>query len=809
MLTLNTWQGLRMLRLGLALTFGLALLIGLLLAMGAAHTPEVALAQGPTIRYVDCASGNDSGNDCTNSSTPCATVQHAVDVADPGDEIRVAAGTYTESLTLDKPVSLMGDGADDTIIHALTGQRVMTITGSTITNSTVISGFTFTGGNPVADVGGGLLVITSTPTIHNNYFISNTLVMSYSGGGLYFQNSNGPLLSDNLIGGNSTITGCGGGLYFDNSANVTLTGNTISNNKASPFPSSGVGGSGGGVFFYNSPAATLSDNVILENRASWGGGLRFSNSPTATLTTNIISGNVGNHTGWGMKGYGGVYFYESNNATLIGNTISGNSAPNWCAGVCFVASDNAVLVGNAVISNTKVQLGFDGWGVGVYFHASKDARLVDNVIRNNTGQDIDLTGAANFLGGGLYIGPNCTVSLLSNTISSNGATRGGGLYAAPNSTVVLVSNWITGNAVYDFYGYDPVGYGGGLYLSDCFATLTNTVIADNQADTAGHGSGLYIDGSPARLLHTTIARNGGGDGSGVYITGTTSTVALTNTILVSHTVGITVTAGNTATLNGVLWYSNTINYGGMDTITVTNEYTGNPAFAADGYHLTTSSAAIDRGVDTGVKTDIDGHPRPLSGGADIGADEVGQMLIPLYIYPDTGSVGSRWDQVISASDQISITAIINPNSGPGGCPPDSAYETGINDLRNAGVTILGYVDTNYGERDAELYVKPDVDLYNQCFGIDGIFFDRVASSAIKISYYEDLYDYVKSKDNLYKVFLNPGTHIDEVYINLPAGDTAVIFEGYSWEIGLAMSQITMSAPTRLNALRCLCIACVL
>jgi hypothetical protein len=258
-------------------------------------------------------------------------------------------------------------------------------------------------------------------------------------------------------------------------------------------------------------------------------------------------------------------------------------------------------------------------------------------------------------------------------------------------------------------------------------------------------------------------------------------VALTNTILVSHTVGITVTAGNTATLNGVLWYSNTINYGGVGTITVTNEYTGDPAFAADGYHLTTSSAAIDRGVDTGVKTDIDGHPRPLSGGADIGADEVGQMLIPLYIYPDTGSVGSRWDQVISASDQISITAIINPNSGPGGCPPDSAYETGINDLRNAGVTIVGYVDTNYGERDAELYVKPDVDLYNQCFGIDGIFFDRVASSAIKISYYEDLYDYVKSKDNLDKVFLNPGTHIDEVYLSLPAGDTAVIFEGYSWD----------------------------
>ena len=67
MLALSIWQNSRILRLGLALAFGLVLLLGLLLAMGAAHTPEVALAQGPTIRYVDSASGNDSGSPGSNS----------------------------------------------------------------------------------------------------------------------------------------------------------------------------------------------------------------------------------------------------------------------------------------------------------------------------------------------------------------------------------------------------------------------------------------------------------------------------------------------------------------------------------------------------------------------------------------------------------------------------------------------------------------------------------------------------------------------------------------------------------------------
>jgi hypothetical protein len=142
--------------------------------------------------------------------------------------------------------------------------------------------------------------------------------------------------------------------------------------------------------------------------------------------------------------------------------------------------------------------------------------------------------------------------LVGNTVSGNYAMNDcGGLCFQSSNNVLLESNVVMSNIA----GIQ----GGGLRLYNSEVTLTNTVIADNEADV---GSGLVVHCSSARLLHTAIARNSGVDNSGVYVTNEGSrysTVALTNTILVSHTVGITCTPGNTAILNGVLWYSNTIN----------------------------------------------------------------------------------------------------------------------------------------------------------------------------------------------------------------------------------------------------------
>jgi len=207
------------------------------------------------------------------------------------------------------------------------------------------------------------------------------------------------------------------------------------------------------------------------------------------------------------------------------------------------------------------------------------------------------------------------------------AGNGGGGYFQSIANMLLVDNLIYGNAA------DADGGGIGLAVSEN-VTLVNTAVLDNRITGSGSlGAGMYVASSPnLRLLHATLARNGGS--SAIYLINYSSeqvTTTLTNTILTSHSVGISVTGISLVKINGILWYDTpiTVTKGATATVTVANQRTGDPVFATDGYHLTGGSAAIDRGVDAGVTTDIDGDARPQGAGIDLGADE---WLAPRRVY---------------------------------------------------------------------------------------------------------------------------------------------------------------------------------
>ena len=61
----------------------------------------------PDTLYV-ATTGSDSGNNCRTQGSPCASIGHAISQAFSDDTIKVAQGTYTENITINKNVALEG-----------------------------------------------------------------------------------------------------------------------------------------------------------------------------------------------------------------------------------------------------------------------------------------------------------------------------------------------------------------------------------------------------------------------------------------------------------------------------------------------------------------------------------------------------------------------------------------------------------------------------------------------------------------------------------------------------------------------------
>jgi len=180
--------------------------------------------------------------------------------------------------------------------------------------------------------------------------------------------------------------------------------------------------------------------------------------------------------------------------------------------------------------------------------------------------------------------------------------------------------------------------------------------------------------------------------------------------------------------------------------------TGKSSTSTTGHSSTSSSS----GSTTGLCDIVPTSSEPL------------KLLVPLYVDP-----GSAWDNIAAGAATVETIAIINPNSGPDSSA-GSSYTTYMNKLNNAGVILIGYVHTSYGDRSAS-DVQKDIDTYvAQYPGLQGIFFDEVSDSAQYLSYYTSLYNYVMAKSGYVHCILNPGTQPDEGYLN--AATSIVIFE---------------------------------
>ena len=250
--------------------------------------------------------------------------------------------------------------------------------------------------------------------------------------------------------------------------------------------------------------------------------------------------------------------------------------------------------------------------------------FVRSVIKGNV--------TASSYGGGFYVDTDASVVVSASRVVSNSSVNGGGGFNfAYGSTGVLHGNLISRNIS---------SYGNGVDMYESVVTATANTFAYNRTLDA-----LRCGGAGGRLVlvNNIIANNddrGFSADGGCQVTAIHNTIVsntrygvhasygavliLTNNIIADHeyyaSIFVNTTQPTTATASYNLFWNN-----GSDPVTGVGAVFGDPDFvdpANRDFHIGPGSAAIGQAWPLSwVQQDIDGDPRPIGAGSDIGADE--------------------------------------------------------------------------------------------------------------------------------------------------------------------------------------------
>jgi hypothetical protein len=180
-----------------------------------------------------------------------------------------------------------------------------------------------------------------------------------------------------------------------------------------------------------------------------------------------------------------------------------------------------------------------------------------------------------------------------------------------------------------------------------------------------------------------------------------------------------------------------------------------------------------------------GQPPP--GGPPPDGRRPPRLVVPAYFHPAVAP--GDWAELARQADQIRLV-VLNPASGPGD-QADPAHLRALAPLREAGVAVAGYVDTNYGQRPRQDALA-DISRYRDWYGVSGVLFDRVSAGPEDLRHYALLARRAR-KLGAQTVVFNHGVHPYPDYAR--HADILGTFEG-PWAVYLeqAMPQWTRSWP---------------
>lgn len=347
-------------------------------------------------------------------------VIEALAVAQAGDEIWVAAGTYPGGFTLAGGIALYGGFAGN---EEARGQRdfnlnLSRLDGARRTNviavasgagpETRLDGFIvqhgLANGTGVRGSGGGVRVINADPVLANNQFLSNNCIRT--GGAVYLEGS-ATLLTSNYFGFNGTESTVrdGGGLAVTNSSprieSNSFVGNRGRDGGAAHFATSTgflvrnslldntATGNGGGVFFSSASPQVTHNRFLGNSAASLGGGVALVGGSAPLLFNNVFARNVAATGSANVAGGGGVSADATSQPNLLNNTLVLNQGP---VGGLLLSNRNASVVNNIIA--------FGSTGVG----GTTPFRFQTNNVFGNGRNYVDLPDATG-TGGNLSVDP--------------------------------------------------------------------------------------------------------------------------------------------------------------------------------------------------------------------------------------------------------------------------------------------------------------------------------------------------------------------------------------------------------------------
>ncbi len=293
------------------------------------------------------------------------TIQEAIDAANPGDTIFVAHGIYNENIIIDKQITLIGEGKENTIIVGHGVGDVIYVS----SDGVKISGFTIKGsGNRyISPSEGGDAGIKLDRV--KNCIISNCIVTENSLG--IFLNSS----DNNIVENNTCYLNRMDGIYLRLSNSNIIRGNNCTSN-----------GGHGGIYLNPSSSNNLIENNVCNSNADHGIKLQ------ASSNNNVLRNNICKYN-WNA----GIFLRGSNNNTLIGNICFGNK--NNPGIMLHYYNNNNTLINNVCNSNDE--------GIVLQFSFNNNI-LINNTCLNNIARGIGIMWSCN----------NNTV--IRNTLSLNG-----------------------------------------------------------------------------------------------------------------------------------------------------------------------------------------------------------------------------------------------------------------------------------------------------------------------------------------------------------------------------------------------------